>query len=234
MRGMPRIGSRRQPQEEPVPGEGGSLDALSTHLVERLLKTGFDGRMRFDSARAVAKGALDAQNGDAERAVADVVAAHRKLAATSGFLTSVGGLITLPVAIPANVVGFYTLATRMTAAIAAIRGYDINRPELRSAVLLTLIGTDAGDVMAKAGVTTTGGLAGMATRKLPPAALMMVNKAVGFRLVSRMGGRVLARAGKAVPLVGGAVGAGLDVVLLNRIARQAREQFPPVRPLITS
>lgn len=207
---------------------------MSTQLVERLLQVGFDGRMRFDSAADVAKAARDAHPGDPEAAIAEVVAQHRKLAATSGFLTSVGGLVTLPVAIPANVFGFYTVATRMTAAIAAIRGYDIDLPELRSAVLLTLVGTDAGDVMAKAGVASTGRLAGMATRKLPPAALMVVNKAVGFRLVSRVGGQALARVGKAVPVMGGVVGAGVDLMLLNRIARNAREQFPPSRSLITS
>ena len=207
---------------------------MATQLVQRLLQIGFDGRMSFRSASDVAQAALAERGGDTERAISDVVAQHRKLAATGGFLTGAGGLLTLPVAMPANVIEFYTVTTRMTAAIAAIRGYDLARPELRSAVLLTLVGTDAGAVLRKAGVASTGRLAGMATRRLPPAALMVVNKAVGLRLISKVGGRLFIRAGKAVPVVGGAVGAGLDLVLLNRIARNARDQFPAARPLISS
>lgn len=209
------------------PGDGGTLDELSTSLVQRLLQTGFDGKSRFDSAHEVARHALAEAGGDPERAIEEVISQHRKLAATNGFVTSVGGLVTMPVALPANVVGFYLLATRMTGAIAQLRGYDIDQPEVRTAVLLIFVGTDANDVLAKAGVRTTGGIAGMATRKLPPTVLMMVNKGVGFRLVSRLGGKVLARIGKSVPLAGGFIGAGLDLVLLNRIAGGARDQFPP-------
>ena len=37
------------------------------------------------------------------------------LGAASGFVTSLGGFITVPVALPLNVLGFYLIATRMTA-----------------------------------------------------------------------------------------------------------------------
>ena len=36
------------------------------------------------------------------------------------------------------------------AAVAELRGHDINRRELRSAVLLTLVGTEADDVLGQA------------------------------------------------------------------------------------
>ncbi len=207
------------------------MDTFANSLVERLLQTGFDGKSRFDSAHEIARSALQDNGGDPERAVDAVIATHRKLAASAGFVTGVGGLVTMPVAVPANVMGFYLLSTRMTAAIAAIRGYDIDQREVRSAVLLTLIGTDAGEVMKKAGLTATGGITGVATRKLPPAALMILNKAVGFRLASRLGGQVLARLGKSIPLAGGFIGAGVDLFLLNRIASNARDELTPRRSI---
>ena len=45
--------------------------------------------------------------------------------------------------LPANVLEFYLLATRMVASIASVRGYDIKQPEIRSAILLTLIDAEA-------------------------------------------------------------------------------------------
>jgi hypothetical protein len=56
---------------------------------------------------------------------------------------------------------------------------------------------------------------------------MVVNKGVGFRLLSQIGRRSVERFGKAVPFVGGAVGAGFDAFLLRRIAEHARHEFPP-------
>lgn len=216
----------RAVQRAKNPGEGGAVDAMATGLVERLLATGFDGKLAFDSAHEVAQAALDKHGGNRDKAIDEVIADHRKLAATSGFVTGLGGLFTMPVALPANVIGFYLLATRMVAAVAELRGHDINRRELRSAVLLTLVGTEADDVLAKAGVATTGRLAGMASQKLPPALLMVVNKAVGFRLIGQVGAKAFARVGKAIPVAGGVIGAGLDLLLLNKIAANAREQFP--------
>lgn len=214
-----------------TPGENGALDAAATSLVERLLHSGFEGWKSFDSARSIAESALRKHHGDQAKAIDEIVALHRKLAATNGFVTGLGGLFTMPVALPANVLGFYLLATRMCAAIAVVRGYDIDQRTLRSAVLLTLIGTDANDVLSKAGVATTGRMASLATKRLPPAVLMVINKAVGFRLIGQLSTKVLARASKVIPVVGGVVGAGLDLLLLNRIAKNAQDQFPPNSPV---
>ncbi|YAL84362.1 EcsC family protein [Dermacoccaceae bacterium W4C1] len=202
------------------------MDKAANTLAERLLRYGFEGKYAFDSARDIADAALKKSGGDREKAVEEIVALHRKLVATSGFVTGLGGLITMPVSLPANVIGFYLLATRMCAAIAHVRGYDIDRPVLRSAVLLTLVGTEADAVLNKAGVVSTGKLAHLATRQLPPAALMVVNKAVGFRLIGQVGPKFFTKLGRAIPLAGGVIGAGLDVLLVNKIASHARSEFP--------
>lgn len=204
------------------------LAGQATKLVERLLDVGIDGRGPFGSAQVVADNAMSGQ-GDAERAIDAVVRSHRQLAAAGGFVTGVGGFVTLPVALPANVLEFYAVATRMVAAIACLRGYDLRQQGVRAAVMLTLVGADADDLLAKAGVPTSGRLANLAAQRLPGPALMMLNKGIGFRLVSRVGRSALSRLGKGVPVVGGVVGAGLDIYLLNKIADQARREFPQQR-----
>ncbi len=213
--------------------QGGAAQAF----VQKLIELGIDGRGRFESAQAVADQALRAQP-DPERAVKAVVNRHLKLASASGFVTSLGGFVTMPVALPANIVGFYALATRMTAAIAAVRGHDIADRQIRTAVLLSLVGTDADEVLKKAGfkagvVAPGSRLAVLASQRLPGPALLVVNKAVGFRILTSAGKDVFARFGRAVPLVGGAFGAGLDAYLMSRLADHAKEEFPPAVPQIT-
>jgi EcsC protein family len=200
--------------------------AGQTHnFSERLLSVGIDGRGPFDSAQVVADNALSGQ-GDCERAIDTVVRTHTRLVAAGGFLTGLGGFVTLPVALPANVVGFYTLATRMVGATASLRGYDVNQREVRAAVLLTLVGADADELLRRAGVAPMGRLANLAAQRLPGPAVMVLNKGIGFRLVSRVSKSALPKLGKGVPVVGGLVGAGLDVYLLRKVADQARREFP--------
>lgn len=210
----------------------GISDSKASGLVDRLLALGIDGKGRFESASAVLAKA-QAAHSDPEAVVKAIVRQHLKLAVASGFVTSIGGFLVMPVALPANIAGFYLLATRMVAAIAGARGYDIEEPHVRSAVLLTLVGSEAEDVLASAGLMKpTGKITSMAVSQLPGPALMVVNKAIGFRLLASTGKSVLTRFGRAIPLVGGAVGAGLDGWILNRIADQARRDFVRQTPAI--
>ena len=206
----------------PGADDGGAVTAM----IVRLMAIGIDGRPPFDSARKVAAAAL-AKRGSVEEAVDEIVGSHLKLAAAAGFATSVGGFVTMPVAIPANVFAFYTLATRMVAATAVLRGYDVRQPEIRTAVLLTFVGSTANDLLAKAGVSTGGGrLASLALRRLPPSAVIMIQKGIGFRLLRGVGAKALSRFGKAVPVLGGAVGAAVDFGMMRTIAAAARTEFP--------
>ncbi|HET8602081.1 MAG TPA: EcsC family protein [Segeticoccus sp.] len=209
------------------------IDAgMATGLIEKLLDVGIDGKGRFDSAQHVADTAL-AEHPEPGAAIDKISSQHLRLAAAGGFVTGLGGLVTMTVALPANVVGFYLLATRAVAAIASVRGYDIRRPEVRSAVLLALVGADADDLLKKAGLSGGGRLANFAVERLPGPVLMAVNKGVGFRLMTQVGKKTLARFGKAVPVLGGVVGAGLDTYLLKRILDHAKHEFPPKTHVLT-
>ena len=214
-------------QAREAPQDQGFIGNSAAKMVENLLDTGIDGKGPFDSAATVAAGALRKNDGNVDEAVDDIVKSHLRLAAAGGFVTSLGGFITLPVSLPANVLGFYLIATRMTGAIASLRGHDISQPQIRTAVLLTLVGADADDLLAKAGmVAPAGRLTNLAAQRLPGPALMVVNKAIGFRLLSTAGKKTFSRFGRNVPIIGGVVGAGLDGWLLKRISDNARREFP--------
>lgn len=204
-----------------------------SRLIAKLLDLGIDGRGPYAGAVKVADRARGS-DGDSPReldkAIDKVIGQHVRGGAAGGFATSLGGFITMPVAIPVNVFEFYVQATRMVAAVAHLRGYDLTAPEVRTAVLLTLIGNDASDVLSKAGVpvgAVTGGAAtSLLVGRLPKSALMVVNKAVGFRLLRSVGERSLARLGKLIPLAGGVLGAALDGFLMRQLGKAARKEFP--------
>ena len=94
------------------------------------------------------------------------------------------------------------------------------------AVIPVVVGADADDILNKAGVVSTGRLANLATQQLPPPVMMVVNKAVGFRLIGQVGEKATTRLGKAIPFAGGFVGAGIDSWMLHKVADNARDQFP--------
>jgi hypothetical protein len=227
-------------EEEPVPdvaraneelNDPKGLAAQAGRFVERLLDVGIDGLGPVDSAQNVADSALSGAP-DAEQAIDAVVRKHQQMAAAGGFVTGLGGFVTLPVALPANILEFYAIATRMVASVASLRGYDLHQQGVRSAVMLTLVGADADDLLKKAGVSGGGRLADLAAQRLPGPAVMVLNKGIGFRLLSQVGKSALGRFGKGVPVVGGVVGAGVDVYLLRRIADHARREFPHAQAAI--
>jgi hypothetical protein len=197
-------------------------------LIRVLMDVGLDGAGPLRSASQMAERARRGTR-TPQAAVAKVARRHVIGGGAGGFLTGVGGFVTMPVALPANLLEFYVQATRMVGAIAVLRGYDIRAPQVRTAVLLTLVGSHADDILAKAGMTTGGGaVAGLAARGLPPTALPMLNKAIGFRLLRGVGEKAFSRLGRGVPVVGGVIGGGIDVWMMKRIADHAMEQFPPL------
>ncbi|HET9842705.1 MAG TPA: hypothetical protein VFQ01_11930 [Nocardioides sp.] len=216
---------RRSENRLPEPMSRGD-EGVVGRLVQVLLDAGIDGLGPLRSASEIA----DLARRDTrtpEGAVKKVVRSHVVTGGVGGFVTSLGGFVTMPVALPANVVEFYVGATRMVAAIAALRGYDVDDPRVRTSVLLTLVGSEADEVLAKAGLSGgTGKMVGLVGQQLPPAALLMLNKAIGFRLLRGFGEKAFARLGRGVPLAGGVVGGGIDVWMMKRIADHALTEFP--------
>lgn len=208
--------------EQPDPG---AIDRLVTMLVD----TGLDGRGPLSSARELADGALAKSGGDREQAINRLARSTVLTGGIGGFVTGLGGFVTMPVSLPVNVAEFYIQAVRMVGGIATLRGYDLAEPRVRTAVLLTLVGSDSDEVLKKAGMATAGSrVTSYALKGLPPAALMVVNKAVGFRLMRGVSEKVLSRFGRGIPVAGGLVGGGIDGFMMKKIADHAMKEFPAI------
>lgn len=208
------------------------MGILNSATLERMVNTfrdiGLDGRGKFASARELAERAGSSRS--TEQAIGDVVAKSRRGVTAGGFLTGLGGLVTMPALLPANILEFYVQATRMVGAIATLRGYDVNDDEVRARVLAALVEEESGDILDNVGLGVIAGAASkQVAKRLPKETMSNVSVAIGARVLRRFGIRSIPILGKAIPGFGGIVGAVSDRLLLNRIAKSAKKAFPAKR-----
>lgn len=144
---------------------------------------------------------------------------------TSGFLTGLGGLITLPVAIPANVGSVMYVQMRMIACLAHMGGYDTNSDQVQTLVYACLAGISIDQILKQAGIKFGNKFAMAMVKKIPGEVLIKINQKVGFRFLTKFGAKGVINIGKTVPVVGGIIGGGFDFVETKAIANRAYKMF---------
>lgn len=146
-------------------------------------------------------------------------------AATTGFLTGLGGVMTLPVAIPANLGCVFYIQLRMIAAIAYMGGYNVKDDRVQTLAYVCLTGSSAADIIKQVGVKVGNNLAKNMLKNMSRSVITEINKKVGFRLLTKFGEKGVINLGKAIPVVGGVISGTLDAVATNVIGNTARDTF---------
>ena len=146
-------------------------------------------------------------------------------AGTSGFLSGLGGVITMLVAIPANIASVMYVQIRMIAAVAHLGGHDIRNDQVRTLCYTCMCGKAAGDVVKNTGISLGTKLTEQAIKKVAGKTLKNINKKVGFRLVTKFGEKGIINLGKMVPIAGGVVGGTFDAASTYVIGKIARTTF---------
>ncbi|MCZ2859994.1 EcsC family protein [Blastococcus sp. VKM Ac-2987] len=206
--------------------EASSLVKAGERLVEQLLKSGINGFGPFKSAAESAEEALRGRT--PEQAVKALVRNHCAIAGAQGFVTNLGGFVTLPVALPANVGASYLVQTHLAGAIAAVHGHDLDSEQVRSAVLLCLVGNMGAEAFKRVGVTVGSKATMSLINRIPVTVLRQVNKKVGFMLVAKYGTkRAVVTLAKGVPLVGGVIGGSVDTITTRTVGAYANKAFGP-------
>lgn len=144
---------------------------------------------------------------------------------TSGALSGLGGVITMPVTIPANIGSVLYVQMRMIACAAYMAGYDLKSDQTQTFVYACLAGVTVNNLIKQAGIQIGVKFANSMIKKIPGAALTKINQKVGFRLVTKFGSKGIVNLGKLVPGVGAVVGGGLDLVETKAIADRAYKWF---------
>src|SRR5512137_567699 len=204
-------------------------DASANRLVQYLLEKGLGGFPPLSSAADLADEYLiDLDYTDNEQRVNALIKWEMSKNFTTGFITGLGGIVSLPVGVPSALVASWLIQARMAGAIARIYGHDLAEERVRTMILFSLAGDVAKEAMSDLGLDLGSKLPQSAMKQVPGRALVEINKRIGMRLLAKAGQRGLAQFPKAIPVVGGVVGGAFDAVVCRMVGRTAKKLFRPV------
>jgi hypothetical protein len=146
-------------------------------------------------------------------------------AATSGFLSGLPGILAMPVTVPANIASVIYVQLRMIAAIAHMGGHDVKDDRVKTLAYACLAGNEIKDVVKEVGIVVGTKLTTKAIENISTKTIVAINQKVGFRLLTKFGEKGAINIVKAVPIVGGLIGGGLDLFATNTIGNVARDTF---------
>jgi len=201
-----------------------SPNQLATYLLEQGIR-GVGPLAGADSLAAEYLG--DPRYRDDDARVAALINREMAKNFTTGFVTGLGGFITLPVAVPAALAASWVVQARMAGAIARIYGHDLDSARVRTRILLSLAGDVAKGAMRDLGLKVGDKLTQRAVEQIPGRLLVEVNKRIAAKLVAQVGQRVALRIPRAVPVFGGVVGGALDAVVCRKVGATAKTLFRP-------
>ena len=146
-------------------------------------------------------------------------------AGTSGFLTGLGGLITMPVAIPANLASVMFVQIRMIAAIAYIGGYDLKDDRVQSLIYMCMAGNGVNDIVKDVGIFIGQKVTTNIIKNISGKTISAINKKIGFRLLTKFGETGAINLGKTIPIIGGIIGGTFDSIFTNSVGKAAIKIF---------
>jgi uncharacterized protein (DUF697 family) len=200
--------------------------SVASQYVRAALDKAIDGVGPLRSAAASADSKLVDAGGDVETAVSRLVRLHVALAGAQGFVTNLGGVAAVAVALPANVVGVTLVQCHLIAGIAHLRGYDLNDPRVRNAILVCMLGEDSAKGLVKQSKIPASPL-GIATAAAhDPTLDEHISREVTTDLIARTAGRrAVTLVGRRIPLLGGVVGGGSDALMTWQLGRYAMKEL---------
>lgn len=199
---------------------------MASNFVRQAFDRAVDGAGPLSGAAEAADKRLEEHNGDIAKAIDSLIDSHVRLATAQGFVTNLGGLVTVAVMIPANISGLALLQCHMVAGIAHLQGYDLSDPRVRNAVLACMLGEDT--------------VKGLIKNKKLPSTPMAVATAPGYdaeldqriatevatELIGRVAGkRTVTFIARRAPLIGGGVGAVSDGFRTYQVGKFAAKEL---------
>jgi hypothetical protein len=201
---------------------------LTAGFVHQALHRAIAGVGPLDGAALAAEKQLDEQRGDVDKAIHEVIENNVRIAGAQGFLTNLGGLVTMTVLVPANVTGLALIQCRMVAGILHLRGYDLADKRVRNAILATMLGEERLLRLIKR-KRLPGTPMALATAPVHDPSLddVLANEVASELFTKVAGKRIATTVGRRVPVVGGLVGAGADGFSTWTIGRYVDREFLP-------
>lgn len=144
---------------------------------------------------------------------------------TTGAITGLGGFVTLPAAVTADVGSVLYIQMRMISCTAYMAGYNLNSDQVQTVVYACLAGVALNEIIKKAGIELGEKLFVNIVKRIPGEVLTKINQKVGFRFVTKFGEKGFINLGKMVPGVGMFLSGGFDYLETKVIGARAFRWF---------
>jgi hypothetical protein len=201
---------------------------LTSTFVRESLNRAINGVGPLPPAAKAADAQLREQHGNVERGIHEVIENHVRYAGAQGFLTNLGGLVTASILIPTNIAGLTLVKARMVAGIAHLRGYDLDDPRVRNAILVCMLGEDTVNRMVKRKKLPAPPMALATAPAHDPDLDRIISAEVAADMIARVAGKRLAvTVGRRIPIVGGVIGMGADGFGTWQVGRYADRELLP-------
>ena len=196
-----------------------------TEIMDDLYEKAIDGIPKVSRSVSEMAGDYLSRYDDVQSAAKALINYQIAKCGTSGFISGLGGIVTMPVAIPANVGSVLYVQIRMIAAIAQMGGFNIKSDQVQTFVYACLTGTAVSDIMKQTGMKIGQKITESAIKGIPEKILAAVNRKVGFCMISKFGTSGTVNLVKLVPVAGGVVAGAIDVASTKVIAENAISIF---------
>lgn len=200
-----------------------SADVLS-NILDKIYNATLQGMPETKTCYDLADEYL-AKYSSAEDAIDNFVKWQVRKCTISGFITNLGGIITLPVAIPANLATVWYIQLRMIATIAIISGFEPADDEVQTLAYLCLTGASMSKIARESGIKAGEKFTIQTIKKIPVEIIHKINHLTQQRLITKSGTTGIINLGEMVPLVGGVIGGGFDFVGTKVVAHKAKDVF---------
>jgi hypothetical protein len=139
-----------------------------------------------------------------------------------GAITGLGGLITLPVSIPTDLISSWRIQASMAFSIAYVYGHTKDTTDLKTDLYLILAGDSAKEAMKRLGIEVSKSITKKTVEKFITKDIMLkIWSVVGRKVITKAGEKSLISFTKMVPLVGAPVGFAFDWTATQTVGKFA-------------
>jgi uncharacterized protein (DUF697 family) len=202
-------------------------ESYAVQIVDTLFNEALKGTMNLSSPDNLAKDyILDNPDKSKDEIVDSLIKWESSKSFGVGFVTGLGGFITLPVSLPASLTGNFVIQIRLSATIAKIYGHDLESENVRAFIKLTALGGDGVEIAKRYGIQIGTKITEDFISKIPEEIIKEINKQIGLKLMSKSGRLSIANISKiVVPVVGGLISGSIDGISCYFVAHKAKAAF---------
>ncbi|WP_111710323.1 EcsC family protein [Lutibacter citreus] len=130
-----------------------------------------------------------------------------------GAATGVGGILTLPITIPVDLIASWKIQIGLAFAIAHVYGHSHNTADLKTDIYIILAGNSAKEALKTAGIQITKEITKKAIQKnITKEVMKKIWQKVPQKIITKSGEKSLTSFTKMVPLLGAPIGFGFDYI----------------------